>query len=910
MLIGEASIRIDAQTAGLKAQVNKDLNEALGGIKPNSAPIEDLGKKADGTDKNFAKLKKSISDLFGPLGKIASASATAFKPLAAVSVVTQLLPALVSGLVTLSGALFLAVPAGLAFGAAIGAMKLGADGAKAAFDKLNPTMTTLKKNVSDSFQKALTPAVSALIVLLPKLTSGFQAIVTAIGGVATKIAQMLKSSAGVSQLQTILQATAKIIANMGAALAPFIAGLLKIGSTAIPILVQLTAGFGSAGDKFKAFADRISNTGALTQWIQDALAGFRQVGSVLGDLGTILKAVFDAISAAGGGLTGVLGGAIKAVKDFVTSASGQQVLTSLVTVIQQISTVVSGALANALKIIGPTLPGLVTALGTLVSVLSPYFASTVTVLATAFAGLATFLSENIKWVGPLAIAVGAIAAGVKIWSIATAAQVLAQGLLDAAMGTFLAEIPLAETAMLALDAAMDANPVGIIVVAIAALVAIIIIVVTHLDFFRGLWNTVWKFCSDIVTKAVDGIKSVFGSVVSWLSGAVTSVGNFFKSMGSKISDGFTAVVNFFKELPGKIGSFLASLPGIIGKALLDALKFGANAVLQGIEWITAEFIALPFQIGALLIHVGDVIITAIQNGINAVVAWLPGAITAVVDFFVALPGNILHAVEGFGAMIGNWMKSAWENVKNAVVSGVQAVVSFVTTLPDKVISAVSSLATKIAVWAVEAWGRARDAFVTGVGNVISFVQQLPGKVLAALGDLGSLLANAGRAIVNGFIAGIKAAWGAVTSVVSGLLDKVRKLLPFSPAKEGPFSGRGWVLYSGMSIPAAMADGINAAAHKAVGAASGLALAVNQALTSQSLSVGNVAVGVPSPIADAANQAAASANSTNAAISSLAGAQGGLGNTIADALTGIQVVVSATDVNNKVTKLQNTDKRRR
>jgi phage-related protein len=909
VLIGEASIRIDAQTAGLKAQVNKDLNEALGGIKPNSAPIEDLGKKADGTDKNFAKLKKSVNDLFGPLGKIASAGATAFKPLAAISIITQLLPALLGGIVTLSGALFLAVPAGLAFGAAIGAMKLGADGAKAAFDKLNPTMTTLKKNVSDSFQKALTPAVSALIVLLPKLTSGFQAIVTAIGGVATKIAQMLKTSDGVSQLQTILQATAKIIANMGAALAPFIAGLLQIGSTAIPILVQLTAGFGSAGDKFKAFADRISNTGALTQWIQDALAGFKSVGSVLGDLGAILKAVFDAISATGGGLTGVLGGAIKAVRDFVTSASGQQVLTNLVSVIQQISGVVSGALSNALKIIGPTLPGLVTALGSLVAVLSPYFASTVQILATAFAGLATFLSQNIKWVGPLAIAVGAIAVGMKVWAIATAAQAFAQGLLDAAMGTFLAEIPLAETAMLALDAAMDANPVGIIVVAIAALVAIIIVVVTHLDFFRGLWNTVWKFCSDVVTKAVGGIKGVFGSVVSWLSGAVTSIGNFFKSMGSKIAEGFTAVVNFFKELPGKIGTFLASLPAIVGKALLDALKFGANAVLQGIEWILAEFIALPVQIVFVLVKLGELLLNSFNAAMAAVIAWVPGAFANLVHFFDQLPGMIINAVKDFGVMIGNWAKDAWNGAWKATSDLITSIIDYVRQLPGKILYAIAGLLPQIGSFFANAWNAAWKATSDGITAVVNFIKQLPGRVLAGLGNLGDLLANAGKAIVNGFIAGIKAAWGAVTSVVSGLLDKVRKLLPFSPAKEGPFSGRGWVLYSGMSIPQAMADGINAAAHKAVNAASGLAGAVNAALTSRSLSVGNVAVGVPSPIADAANQAAASANSTNAAINTLAGAQSGLGSTIADALTGVQVIVSATQANNAIQKVQSNINRR-
>ena len=49
--------------------------------------------------------------------------------------------------------------------------------------------------------------------------------------------------------------------------------------------------------------------------------------------------------------------------------------------------------------------------------------------------------------------------------------------------------------------------------------------------------------------------------------------------------------------------------------------------------------------------------------------------------------------------------------------------------------------------------------------------------------------------------------GAVKDAVGGVLSGARNLLPFSPAKEGPFSGRGWTLYSGRSIAESLADGI-------------------------------------------------------------------------------------------------------
>jgi phage-related protein len=70
-----------------------------------------------------------------------------------------------------------------------------------------------------------------------------------------------------------------------------------------------------------------------------------------------------------------------------------------------------------------------------------------------------------------------------------------------------------------------------------------------------------------------------------------------------------------------------------------------------------------------------------------------------------------------------------------------------------------------------------------------------------------MLFRAGSSIIQGLVDGIKAKIGAVTNAVGGVLSAARNLLPFSPAKEGPFSGKGWSLYSGRSISEALAQGI-------------------------------------------------------------------------------------------------------
>jgi phage-related protein len=70
-----------------------------------------------------------------------------------------------------------------------------------------------------------------------------------------------------------------------------------------------------------------------------------------------------------------------------------------------------------------------------------------------------------------------------------------------------------------------------------------------------------------------------------------------------------------------------------------------------------------------------------------------------------------------------------------------------------------------------------------------------------------MLFRAGTSIIQGLIDGIKSMIGKVTGAIGNVLSAARNLLPFSPAKEGPFSGKGWTLYSGRSISEALAQGI-------------------------------------------------------------------------------------------------------
>ncbi|WIB25431.1 tape measure protein [Curtobacterium sp. MCSS17_015] len=89
------------------------------------------------------------------------------------------------------------------------------------------------------------------------------------------------------------------------------------------------------------------------------------------------------------------------------------------------------------------------------------------------------------------------------------------------------------------------------------------------------------------------------------------------------------------------------------------------------------------------------------------------------------------------------------------------------------------------------WADVTARFSAGVSAALEFVRSMPGKALAALGRVGSILRDSGRALIGGFIDGIRDMIGKAGEVAGSVLKKVQNFFPHSPAPEGPFSGSGW-----------------------------------------------------------------------------------------------------------------------
>lgn len=123
------------------------------------------------------------------------------------------------------------------------------------------------------------------------------------------------------------------------------------------------------------------------------------------------------------------------------------------------------------------------------------------------------------------------------WVRTAASMVVARtAMIATAVGT-----GIATAAQWAWNAAMTANPIGIIIVAIAALVAGIIWVATQTTWFQTAWEAVW------------------GAVVAYFEWVV---GNYQKAIAVIVGAG-TWLVEQIRKIPGYIGSALSTIYNVV-----------------------------------------------------------------------------------------------------------------------------------------------------------------------------------------------------------------------------------------------------------------------------------------------------------------------------------------------------------
>ena len=363
----------------------------------------------------------------------------------------------------------------------------------------------------------------------------------------------------------------------------------------------------------------------MTDVAKEAATSTQTMEGALGNLeAAVTGGLTDAFNLVKPAVTDAIGGAAEAVGTFATNATNS--LQTFITALQD--TGVFQTAKDMMDAVGSAISSLGTAFGSIAETIAPGLQGLSdaggigTSLGDAFNGAADIvktvadkLAEFGDWVSanaePIAGALVAIGGGFAAFKVAGVISAVVSALQGFSIASTAASV-----AQWALNVAMNANPVMLVVTAIGALVAALVWFFTQTETGRQLWSHFTAFLG----SCVDGIIGFFQALPG-------KIGGFFSSAAQFATDKWNGVVDWFKGLPGRITGAIGNVGNLLynaGASIIDGFLRGLKSMWNSVtgwigdigNWIV-EHKGPPSYDRVMLVNNGRLIMQGFARGLRS-----------------------------------------------------------------------------------------------------------------------------------------------------------------------------------------------------------------------------------------------------------------------------------------------------
>ena len=444
-------------------------------------------------------------------------------------------------------------------------------------------------------------------------------------------------------------------------------------------------------------------------------------------------------------------------------AAWQNVLTGIADTNQEIAPLIEAFVETASSAAENYLPRISAVVDGLVELFTVVWNETLPKIAEHFPALQGVV-DFFNWIKENGTAIETVLAAITAGFVAfKAAAVMTKAI--TAFQTLFSVLQSGQGIMAALNTIMAANPIGLIVTAVAALVAGFVVLWNKSEDFRNFWINLWE----TVKGAVD-------SAIQWIVQAWNDITEFFVGIVTWFNDNvIVPIVEFFKNLWVTVSGFFVSLWNDIVKVWETVTTWFDDNIIQP---LVKFFKGLWDSVSGFFVSLWNDIVKVWQ----AVTGWFDkNIIQPLVKFFKGLWDGIVY---WFHTIIDPWIEIArrafllfkdkvidplvkwftklWDTVKNAAIAawnfikGVWIAVSswFNANVVQPLVNFFVSLWTAIKNAASAAWN-----FIKGVWVAVSgwFKNYVINPVVNFFVGLWNALKNGASAAWNG----IKNVWNVV-----------------------------------------------------------------------------------------------------------------------------------------------------
>lgn len=319
-----------------------------------------------------------------------------------------------------------------------------------------------------------------------------------------------------------------------------------------------------------------------------------------------------------------------------------------------------------------------------------------------------------------------------------------------------------KTAVTGLFTAMSANPIGIAIAAIAALTAGLVYFFTQtemgrqiwqgfMDWFSGVWQSVAPVLTEVWNGIVETATTVWNNMMAVVAPIIQAVVDFIRSVWDGISLWWT-------ENQGLIQQTFTTVWNAIQTVIQTVMPI-IQSIIETAMNILAPFIEATWNnICTVVTTVWELIKIAIQTAMDVI----SGIVKAVMQVINGDWSGAWETIKGVGEAIWKGLSAAGKAIFDGFAQILSNIWNTIKSVASSAWEGLKSTVLGLIDGLVQGAQRAWESMKQGVSDLVSNVTSIFDGIRNI--DLWS----AGKAILDGFLGGLKSAWDSVTDFVGGI----------------------------------------------------------------------------------------------------------------------------------------------
>lgn len=644
--------------------------------------------------------------------------------------------------------------------------------AKQSFETMKKTYQSLVKETEKPVLQAFTSAMQFTNTLLTKLRPLFLSSAQAVAKLMDQLNQSLDSPPIQKFLEYLNTSGGPMLETFGRAFGNVFKGLLSMLTAFAPLSASTAKGFEDMTARFAEWANGLSSSAKFQSFMDYVNENMPKIRAIFRDATAGIVYFFSAFAGSSSGMMDGLVAMMARFKEWSASLSQNQGFQTFLSYVQQTAPSVLQLIGNLTKFLVNLGIGMAPLGAAIINIANKFLEFTNSAMegnraiGVILAGLIS-LGGILLAVVPNVIAFSKLFKGLGPTLTAGLGKALkvVGGLFTNFGGTMatLGTKVMAFATRFGSGLGLITNPVGLVVIAIVAFIAILVRLYQTNDKFRSQVQTAWEVIKTGISMAVTAIKNSVMSVWTQITSFWNENQESIKATASTIWKFIGDVVTTAMTVIGDIMKFVWPVVKALIVSTWDAIMNVIKGAIDIILGIVKVFTSL-FQ--------GDW--KGVWDGVKQILGGALQAIWGAVNLYFV--GKLLGPLKAFGSTAKTFLQGIWTAIKGIFTNTLNTIKNTVTTIFSGIKSTIMSIWNSIKSFFNTILNGIKSIFMSIWRSIASFLDNMFTSITGLVRSVWNGIKNFISAVLNAIANVIKSIWTGIKNTVSTILNGIKNVI--------------------------------------------------------------------------------------------------------------------------------------